>query len=182
MLPDHAGQLVARGVGRRAHDSSGRISTTGQPGQLWTMRSASSRSGTSISAYPLTTSLPSTNGPSVMTGSPRSSRTVVAVSGAFSLLPPRNLSAWSANHSLTRSYARSRSDGLIAAMSLVNCSVSTDNSTYFIAHTLCISVGIFRPHNEDDRRQSRYDTGWHLNSIRFQPIDTYWRTTRRPRS
>src|SRR6478752_5819253 len=93
-----------------------------------------------------------------MTGSPRSSRTVVAVSGAFSLLPPRILSAWLANHSLTRSYARSRSDGLITAMSLVNCSVSTNKSTYFMAHPLCISVDIFRPHNEDDRRQPRYDT------------------------
>lgn len=31
----------------------------------------------------------------------------------------------------------------MAAMSLVNCSVSTNKSTYFMAHTLCISVEIF---------------------------------------
>src|SRR5215469_12397215 len=96
------------------------------------MRSASSRSATSISVYPLTTSLPSTNGPSVMTGSPRSSRTVVAVSGDCSLLPPRILPAWVAIHSAARSYARSRSAGPMASRSLANCSVSTNSSTYFM--------------------------------------------------
>ena len=70
------GQLHLRGAvdgGERApsdgHDSSGRISTIGQPGHVRTMRRASSRSATSISVYPLTTSLPSTKGPSVTTGS-----------------------------------------------------------------------------------------------------------------
>src|ERR1700754_274680 len=111
-----------------------------------------------------------------MVGSPRSSRTVVAVSGAFRLLPPRNLSAWLANHSLTRSYARSRSDGLIAAISLVNRSVSTNKSTYFMAHTLCISVRDFRPHNEDDRRQPRYDTGGTSGGF-DSSRSTHWRTT-----
>src|SRR5215469_16859995 len=100
VLPDDAGQLVVRGLGHG--NSSGRISTIGQPGQVLTMRSASSRSATSISVYPLTTSLPSTNGPSVTTGSPRSSRTVVAVSGGRSLLPPRIWPAWVAIHSPTR--------------------------------------------------------------------------------
>src|SRR5262249_54024755 len=141
VLPDHAGQLVVRGAGHGADDSSGRISTTGQPGHVLTMRSASSRSGTSISAYPLTTSLPSTNGPSMRTGSPRSSRTVVAVSGDRSLLPPRIFSAWVATHSAARSYARSRSAGPMASRSLEYCSVSTNNSTYFNLAPLRTSLG-----------------------------------------
>src|SRR5262249_10856046 len=131
VLPDHAGQLVARGAGHGTDDCSGRISTTGHPGHVLTMRSASSRSGTSISVYPLTPSLPSTNGPSMRTGSPWSSRTVVAVSGDRSLPPPRIFAAWVANHSATRSYARSRPAGPMASRSLAYCSVSTNNSTYF---------------------------------------------------
>src|SRR5262249_55244003 len=102
-------QVFVDVLGHMGAKSMGRISTTGQPGQFLAACSASSRSATSISTYPLTTSLPSTNGPSVMTGSPWSRRTVVAVSAAFSLLPPLSLSEWLANHSLTRSIARSRS-------------------------------------------------------------------------
>src|SRR5262249_55829120 len=105
------------------------------------MRSASSRSGTSISMYPLTTSLPSTNGPSMRTGSPRSSRTVVTVSGDRSLPPPRIFSAWVANHSAARPYARSRSAGPMASRSLAYCSVSTNNSTYFNLAPLRIFLG-----------------------------------------
>src|SRR5215469_12085159 len=116
--------------------SSGRISTIGQPGQVLTMRRASSRSATSISVYPLTTSLPSTNGPSVITGSPRSSRTVVAVSGGRSLLPPRILSPLAAIHSITPWYARSRSAGPMASRSRSNSSVPTNSSTYFIVRVL----------------------------------------------
>src|SRR5262249_17467046 len=68
----------------------------------------------------------------MMTGPPRSSRTVVAVSGDCSLLPPCILPAWVAIHSATRSYARSRSAGPMASRSLANCSVSTNSSTYFM--------------------------------------------------
>ena len=50
MLSHHTGQLGMRRIRHKAHDSSGRISTTGQPGQVFTIRSASSRSATSISA------------------------------------------------------------------------------------------------------------------------------------
>jgi hypothetical protein len=49
VLSYHAGQLGMRPISCRTHDSSGRISTTGQPGQALTMRSAASRSATSIS-------------------------------------------------------------------------------------------------------------------------------------
>src|SRR5215204_3510852 len=75
-----------------------------------------------------------------MTGSPPSSRTVVAVSGDRSLLPPRIAPAWLAYHSWTRSYARSRSAWLMACRSLANCSVSTNNSTYFTCDTLLAST------------------------------------------
>ena len=58
VFPHHVLQLALRGdmvqvgvtANGRGHDSSGRISTRGQPGQLRTMRSASSRSATSTSA------------------------------------------------------------------------------------------------------------------------------------
>ena len=82
VFSDHAGQL---GVDALAHtglelDGADLDDRTARPGRH--ACSASSRSATSISAKPLTTSLPSTNGPSVITGSPRSRRTVVAVSAA----------------------------------------------------------------------------------------------------
>jgi hypothetical protein len=57
------------------------------------------------------------NGPSVTTRSPRSSRTVVAVSGARSLFPPLIWPALVAIHSMTRWYARSRSAGPMASRS-----------------------------------------------------------------
>src|SRR5215211_5351154 len=75
-----------------------------------------------------------------MTGSAPSSRTVVAVSGDCSLLPPRSLPAWSANHLSARLYARSRSAWLMACRSMANCSVSTNNSTYFTCRTLLAST------------------------------------------
>src|SRR5690606_21486726 len=83
---------------RRLTHQIGRISTMGQAGQDRTSLSASSRSATSTSANPLTTSLPSTNGPSVTTGSPSPSRTVVAVCRAARWVWCVILSAWSANH------------------------------------------------------------------------------------
>src|SRR5918996_1868972 len=92
----------------------------------------------------------------MITGSLPSNRTVVAVSGDCSLLPPRSLPSWSANHSATRSYARARSAGPMACRSLANCSVSTNNSTYFtpytsshpaggMAHPLCLVLQLRHP-------------------------------------
>jgi hypothetical protein len=49
VVSHHPGQLGVRGLAHRTATSTGRISTTGQPGQVPTMLSASSRSATSIS-------------------------------------------------------------------------------------------------------------------------------------
>src|SRR5262249_22941350 len=75
MLAHNACELLTARLGVKipavcaSHGSSGRTSTIGQPAYVLTMRNASFRLATSISVYPLTTSLPSTNGPSVTSGS-----------------------------------------------------------------------------------------------------------------